>query len=236
MKKINFGIILLLLMLFNVDVWAHEKYDVRIDGNSYSYVDTLKVSPDIAYSNAQNWIVISSKSYKGSVQYEDKDQKKIIAKSGTVYPFDEASNVESFLIFDLTTELKDGKFRVKLENIKYFSLIHSVDFGLGPTGEDTSEINILDFSGYEIDKETAVAKFKYDKEYADNKLKLQELLDKKNTTKKKKELEELNTEINRINNKQESIENIRENYTRVNKLINEYVEILAKQLNTDDDF
>ena len=42
----------LFLTLLNLSMLANKTYDVREDGNSFSYVDTICVTPDIAYNNA----------------------------------------------------------------------------------------------------------------------------------------------------------------------------------------
>ena len=204
----------LFLTLLNLSMLANKTYDVREDGNSFSYVDTLCVTPDIAYNNAQSWIVKSSASYKGSVQFEDREQKKMIIKSGVDYPYNNASNSESFLVFDLTIELKEGRFRLKFENIKKYTLIHSVDFGLGETGEDESECDVVTLSCYDKDVESGIAKFRYEEEYENNKVKLQELRDKQTVVKKKKELTQIEADIRKIEDRQNSLDDWRQNYTR----------------------
>lgn len=228
--------LMLLSTFFYVSVFANKEYDVREDGNSYSYVDTLCVTPDIAYNNAQDWIVKSSSSYKSSVQFEDKEQGKIIVKSGTKYPYEKEVNVDSFLTFDMTIELKEGRFRIKLEHIKYHMLIHSVDLGLFETGEDEQELDIVWFSGYDKDVVSGVPFFRDEKEYDNNKLLLQELKSKLSVTNKKKEQNKLNADIKRIENRQNTIDEDREKYKYINSSINGFVALVTKQLNIYDDF
>lgn len=232
--KIELTIILFTLM--NVSVFANKEYDVREDGNSFSLVDTLCVTPDIAYNNAQNWVIKSSSNYKSSVQFEDREQKKLIIKSGVVYPYVSASNEEPYLIFDLTIELKDGRFRIKLENIKHYTILHSVNFGFGETGEDVSEVDIVTSSCYEKDPMSGNVIFRYEEEFSSNKLKLKELKNKQNTIKKKKELNQIEKDIKRIENRQTSIDEWRNNYIKINSTINNYIALLTKQLNTLDEF
>lgn len=229
-------LLVLLFTLMNVSVLANNEYDVRENGNSFSLVDTLCVTPEIAYNNAQNWVVKSSSSYKGSVQFEDREQKKLIIKSGVVYPYVNASNEEPYLIFDLTIELKEGRFRLKLENIKLYTILHSVNFGFGETGEDTSEVDIVTFSCYEKNVISGITLFRYEEEYLRNKLNLEELRNDKNTTKKKKELLQIESDIKRIENRQTSIDEWRNNYIKINSTINSYISLLIKQLNAADDF
>lgn len=227
---------ILLCTLMNVCALANNEYDVRENGNSFSLVDTLYVTPEIAYNNAQNWVVKSSSSYKGSVQFEDREQKKLIIKSGVVYPYISGTNEEPYLIFDLTIEFKDGRFRLKLENIKHYAILHSVNFGFSETGEDASEVDIATFSCYEKDIISGIAFFKYEKEYSSNEVRLEELRNIHNTTKKKKELLRIESDIKRIENRQTSINEWRNNYIRINSTINSYITLLIKHLNTVDDF
>lgn len=228
--------ILLLFLTLNIHVFAGKKYDVRVDGNSYSIVDSLNVSPDVAYNNAQEWIVKSTVSYKGAIQYENRDQKKIIAKSGIAFPYKSADNVESYLRFDLIIEMKESKYRIKLENIKVYSILHSVDFGLGPTEEGTVETDIAKYSGYTIDEITGEPKFANEEKYENNKLMLQELMSKKDVVKKKKELTQIESDIKRLEFQQKDIDNRRNLYLVINSTINNYLELLSKQINYNDDF
>ena len=228
--------LLLLLLILNLHVYASKEYDVRVNGNSYIIVDTLCVSPDVAYNNAQDWILKSSVSYKGAIQYENRDQKKLIAKSGVAFPYKAASNVESYLIFDLSIEMKEGKYRIKIENIKGFDILHSVDFGFGPTGEDTSETDIVAYSGYTKDEVSGEFKYFYEEKYENNKLLLQELNNKKVVIKKKKELTQIDKEIKMIENQQELYDKKRNLYLIINSTINNYIELLSKQINYNDDF
>ena len=232
--KIKLSILLFTLM--NVSVLANNKYDVRENGNSFSLVDSLCVTPEIAYNNAQNWIVKSSSNYKGSVKFEDREQKKLVIKSGVVYPFVKAINEEPYLIFDLTIDLKEGRFRLRLENIKKYTILHSVNFGFGETGEDVVVEDIVTFSCYEKDVKSGIALFRYEEEYSSNKLKLEELRNKLNFTKKKKELIQIEKNIKRIENRQTLIDEWRNNYININSTINSYITLLIKQLNTVDDF
>lgn len=229
-------LLILLFTLLNVSMLANNEYDVRENGNSFSLVDTLFVTPEIAYNNVQNWVVKSSSSYKGSVQFEDRELKKLIIKSGVVYPYVNASNEEPYLIFDLTIELKEGRFRLKLENIKQYTILHSVNFGFGETGEDVSEVDIEKISCYEKDVISGIAHFRYEEEYSGNKLKLEELRNNQKTTKKKKELLQIESDIKRIENRQTSIDEWRNNYIKINSTINGYITLLIKQINTADDF
>ena len=173
---------------------------------------------------------------KGSVQFEDREQKKMIIKSGVVYPYVNGSNEESYLIFDLTIELKEDRFRLKLENIKKYTILHSVNFGFGEIGEDVSEVDIVTFSCYEKDIISGIALFRYEEEYSSNKLKLENLRNNQNTTKKKKEQLRIESEIKKIENRQTSIDEWRNNYININSTINNYITLLIKQLNTVDDF
>ena len=233
MKTIFF---ILLFSLMNLCLFANNEYDVRENGNSFSLVDSLCVTPEVAYNNAQDWVVKCSSSYKSSVQFEDREQKKMIIKSGVKYPYERASNTETYLIFDLTIELKDGRFRLKLENIKEYMIIHSVNFGLGETGEDFSEVDIAKISCYEKDNVSGGVKFKYEEEYSSNKIKLGELRNKLETTKKKKELLQIENDIKSITDRQASIDECRNNPIKINSTINRYITLLIRQLNTTDDF
>lgn len=229
-------LLIILFTLLKVNVFAITEFDVRENGNSYSFVDSLSVAPEVAYSNAQNWVIKSSTSYKASVQFEDKEQKKLIIKSGVVYPYKKASNVEPYLVFDLTIELKEGKFRIKLENIKYYAILHYTDIGYIETGDDVSEVDIISFSGYKKDAISGLSKFTYEEEYDNNKLKMQSLLNKKSIAKKKKEINQIDHDIEILNYRQNTLEEWRNNYIKINSTINSYVANLSKQLNTNDDF
>lgn len=228
-------LIMFFVVLSNL-MYAQKEYDVREDGNSYAFVDSLKINPDIAYNNAQDWLVKSSTSYKSSVQFENKEQRKIIAKSGVAYPYSTASNDEHFLIFDLTIELKEGKFRLKFDNIKQYTILHAVNLGFTVTDEDVSEADIVTCSCYDKDLVTGVVKFRYEDEYKLNKSLLEELQNKKSTIKKKKELAKIEQDISRLKDQQKFIDDCRDNYLKINKTINDFVAFLSQMLNTDDDF
>lgn len=236
MKVMKIKMLILLFTLLNVNVFAKNEYDVRKDGNSFSYIDTLCVTPDIAYNNAQNWVVKSSTSYKSTVQYEDREQKKMIIRTGVAYPYAKTSNTEMFLIFNLTIELKEEKFRIKLENIKERTYLHSINFGFVETGDDVSEVDIISFAGYINDVISGIPRFIHEEEYESNRLKLQELTNKKSIIKKKKELIQIDKEIEIISFRQQTLEEWRNNYIAINSVINSYVASLSKQLNTNDDF
>ena len=231
--------ILFVLFLFGIiQGHANKIYDVRVDQDSYSYVDTLCVPPDVAYSNAQNWILKSSVSYKGSVQYENREQKKLIAKSGTAFPYEHnSSNVESFLIFDLTIEIRDGKYRIKLDNIKGLDILHGFKIGmLEVNDESEDETDIPLYSGYWPNEVSGVIRFGYDVEYENNKLQIQKLEDMKDVVKKKKEQEAIDKKIAKIKYQQEFIDKERDKYISINSTINNYIDLLSKQLNYNDDF
>lgn len=215
----------LLFAIINVYVYADKKYDVRINGNSYTYTDTLLVSPSVAYSNAQNWILTSSTSYKGSVQYENIQQKKIIAKSGVLYDFNPSINMKYVIVFDLTIELKDGKFRVKLDNIKENSI----------SDDHTAEFDIVAFALFTYDLKTGTLLHTRKEQYEKNELRLQELRGKI-TTAKKKEATQILQEIASLEAYQKGLEKDDEKCLKVNSKINNYIELLTKQLNTEDDF
>lgn len=236
MKAMRFKLIFLGFALINMHIYANKKYDVRTDGDSYTYIDTLSVSPDIAYNNAQNWIVKNSDSYKSSVQFDNKEQKKIIAKSGVKFPYSKAVNEESYFLFDLTIELKENRYRIKLDNIMARSILHSVDLGLVSTGEDSIEFGILQFSGYAKDKISGNLIFLDEEEYEKNNMKLQELKDKQKAVKKQKDTKEIQKEIDRLEFWQKDIDERRELYLLVNSTINNYIDLLSKELNVNDDF
>ena len=117
-----------------------------------------------------------------------------------------------------------------------YTILHSVDFGFGPTGESTLETDIVKYSGYTKDVVSGEIKFVHEEEYEKNKLLLQELNSKKAVVKKKKELAQIDKEIQRIENDQKYYDIQRDLYLVINSTINEYMELLSKQINYNDDF
>lgn len=228
--------LIILLAVICVNTYANKKYNVRENGNSYIYIDSLRVSPNIAYNNAQNWILKNTSSYKTSVQFESLEQKKIIAKSGVETSYKTASNDEHIIIFDLTLEIKEGKYRLTVDNIKEYLILHSVDLLFGPTGESITETDIVKASGYDKDPVTGEEKNFYDDRYERNALELKELNEKLHNTKKKKELLEIEKKIQSLESDQVYIEKERNYYLIINSAVNNYIEQFDKAINTDDDF
>lgn len=233
----NSRIVFTLLLLFvNIVLFANKKYDVFVDERNFTIVDSLSVSTDVAYNNVQSWIINSSESYKASVQFESKEQGKIIAKLGIAFPnINNVSNLESFIIFDLTVEVKEGKYRIKLENIKGRNYYHSVELAYSTTDEEIKDIDIITFSCYKKDAVTGAYCFWYEERYEENRLRIQELKEKKLNS-NKKELIKIENEITNIENHQRDIDRERETYILVNSAINKYVEALSRQINVKDDF
>lgn len=228
--------LIILLAVICVNTYANKKYNVRENGNSYIYIDSLRVSPNIAYNNAQNWILKNTSSYKTSVQFESLEQKKIIAKSGVETSYKTASNDEHIIIFDLTLEIKEGKYRLTMDNIKQYLILHPVDFELlDISDEEIIETDIVKASCYDKDPVTGEEIFFYADRYKRNALELEEL-NKKKQNAKKKELEEIEKQITRLEDDQAFIDKERNYYQIINSVFNNYIDQFDKAINTDDDF
>lgn len=233
MKKLFF----FLLTFVTLQVRAIDDYNVRVHGNSYSCVDTLHVSPDVAYNNAQNWIITSSNNYKSSVQYENLEQKKIIAKSTIPFPYKRADNEDNYIAFVITLEIKEGRYRIKIDNIKCLMIL---DYsGLNQIFSDDSEVvesDIITCSGYKKNPETGLDYFYHEEDYNKTKSELLEYESKLKVAKKKKEISEINSKIDMLKSKLSFFDKEREKYLVINTTINNYIKLLKKQINFDDSF
>ena len=90
-----------------------------------SFVFQTKNSPDAAFNNAKQWVAKNFKDYKQVVQMEDAASHTLVFKGKQ--PIGKYNGVSSrgfstvynlALEYTTTIECKDGKFRIKLEDIK----------------------------------------------------------------------------------------------------------------------
>lgn len=102
-----------------------------------SFVFQTKNSPDAAYNNAKQWVAKNFKDYKQVVQMEDAPSHTLVFKG--IQPIGRYNGVSGgfptvyklALEYTATVECKDGKFRIKMEDLKPKS-----SFNLGG-GKDT---------------------------------------------------------------------------------------------------
>ncbi len=101
-----------------------EQKDLVFENNSFSHVFKTTVPPATQYLNAKQWIAKTFGSYKAVVQFEDESAHKIILKGKVITPYDGEINETTWFqdkvtySFTMTIDIKEGKYRVKIEDVK----------------------------------------------------------------------------------------------------------------------
>lgn len=101
-----------------------EQKDLVFENNSFSHVFETTVPPATQYLNAKQWIAKTFGSYKAVVQFEDESAHKIIIKGNVIAPNDGEINETTWFqdavtySFTMTIDIKNGKYRVKIEDVK----------------------------------------------------------------------------------------------------------------------
>lgn len=98
--------------------------DVKYENNAYSQVFETSISVADQYRNAKQWIAKTFGSYKDVVQLEDEETHKIILKGKMALPDEHSVPGSGCMLtdkitssFTMTIEFKDGRYRVKIEDV-----------------------------------------------------------------------------------------------------------------------
>lgn len=116
MKKLMF----IIFVFISVAVYSQIKFPYDSIKNEIYYTGIKEVSATKAelYSRAKTWIATNMKSYKATVDLDDQNSGKIIAKiiNKKILNNDGWWESEEFTI---TIDCKDNKFRYMINNIKF---------------------------------------------------------------------------------------------------------------------
>lgn len=98
--------------------------DVKYENNAYSQIFETSISVADQYRNAKQWIAKTFGSYKDVVQLEDEETHKIILKGKMALPDEHSVSGTGCMLtdkitssFTMTIEIKEGRFRVKIEDV-----------------------------------------------------------------------------------------------------------------------
>ena len=107
-----------------------------------SYVGALTNKQSLAFTYAKQWVSKTFKNYKAVVQLEDNDNYKIVLKGNSLIfqknTKETFANTETSgrLYYTVTIDVKEGKFRIKFEDM---SVKRNIHFSSSLT--QTSDIN-----------------------------------------------------------------------------------------------
>lgn len=119
--------ILLLFLVLLLPVLAHSqstdvnKFPLNANGQiEFTEVVNTSLTKDKLYYNAQDWIAKTFGDYKKVIQFEDKENGKLIMKGISNVDYIARNDVSVFkesMDYTITIECKDNKFRYKIEDI-----------------------------------------------------------------------------------------------------------------------
>lgn len=118
MRKILFFV----LFITNVSYAQINEFRISSDGNiDIEEIVELNVPKDVLYQNAQEWIVQTFGDYKSVIQFEDKENFKLIMKGFTpiehVWYNNLGGKTKEEMSYTIAIECKDGKYRYKISDI-----------------------------------------------------------------------------------------------------------------------
>lgn len=153
MKKIIFAIYFILSAVVGYAQtisWVSLRNE-KFSDNSYSIVIEDSLQNSQKFINAKQWVAKTFNDYKGAIQFEDKDNGKIVIKG--IMPVEqfrgedikEIYNVN--IDFTLTIDIKPEKYRLKFENMKAY-VKKKVDFGLMAHNSE-KEMSLDDFLSWD---------------------------------------------------------------------------------------
>lgn len=118
---------ILFVALVSVSVLSYGQVkisDVKYENNAYSQIFETSISVADQYRNAKQWIAKTFGSYKDVVQLEDEETHKINLKGKMALPDEHSVPGSGCMLtdkitssFTMTIEIKEGRFRVKIEDV-----------------------------------------------------------------------------------------------------------------------
>lgn len=205
--------------------------------DSYSLVFESHVPSKTKFLNTKMWVAKTFGDYKSVLQFEDKENNIIIVKGFSQLPKEETVDpilglpldIDPKMFYTISIEMRDDRYRVKMENIN----IHSMwDSGLFETEQNQ---NVRQFC-------TVVNRFVYDIDAQIHDLDSLESV--MAVTKSKRELRKLNEEKQRIVTEIEELK-VKSTITedlyvkrkeRISRIISNLLNSLYEQINEVDDF
>lgn len=130
-KNILFALLSLMPLLTSAKISPEEiKLGSENPEGVVSYVGALTNKQSLAFTYAKQWVSKTFNNYKAVVQLEDNDNYKIVLK-GTSLIF-QKNTKETFantetsgrLYYTVTIDVKEGKFRIKFEDMSVKRNIH----------------------------------------------------------------------------------------------------------------
>ncbi len=123
MKKL---IILVALVSISAISFGQVEYkEVVFENNAFSHVFETTVGVSDQYRNAKQWIAKTFGSYKEVVQLEDEEGHKIILKGKMALPNESSVPSTGCILtdeitasFTMTIDFKEGRYRVKIEDVR----------------------------------------------------------------------------------------------------------------------
>lgn len=124
MKKL----LLFIFIIISTNAYTQtlDKYDLineKFSDCSYSKIYNDSTPKNIKFSNAKEWIAKTFGDYKSVLQYEDAENYKIIIKGISalkdIISYEDKTRIveKPDLLFTLTIDCKDDKYRMKFENM-----------------------------------------------------------------------------------------------------------------------
>ena len=125
MKKTFLFALLSLIPLFSLAKITPEEIKLGLENPEgiVSYVGTLANKQSVAFTYAKQWVSKTFNNYKAVVQLEDNDNYKIVLKGNSLIYQNKTKvsygNMETtgILYYTVTIDVKEGKFRVKFEDM-----------------------------------------------------------------------------------------------------------------------
>ena len=229
MKRLYFTLLVLCLSL-STSAQAIRDTDVIIKDNSFSYVYKTDIPLTQLFGKVNQWVAKSFNDYKSVIQYEDKENHRLIMKGILVLGSSWVDNLSLSLTFDC----KEGKYRILADGMiikvgakefsyeRYVSASVEEIFGVAPV--DSAIIDEL-----QAQRQVAFEKF----EKAKKKWKPSQF----HYQKPKAELDELDERINKVlayNAQAELFLKTRE--TDINSKIADLYNNISSFIAAEDDF
>lgn len=94
--------------------------------DEFSEVITTNISKDAMFANAQEWIAKTFGDYKSVIQFENKDEGKLIIKGISKVSYPQSNTIEK-INYTITIECKDNRYKYTISDIQIF--VHSYIVG-----------------------------------------------------------------------------------------------------------
>lgn len=153
MKKILFLLIMLPLLCHG------QENNLDINTNELVIIKDCNIEKNRKFSNAKEWVAKTFGDYKSVIQYEDKQECKIIIKGKSPLKNEEHSAINDILNvriipslnYTITIECKDEKYRFIMDGISVD--VEQISYILGSPSVDTNSYSIKEFITQTVDGE-----------------------------------------------------------------------------------